>query len=398
MSGSNSQDWNLNGVPHSYNNGEGSRIVQSGGPTQVTMSWSLSYGARSNQAAVAIEPAPSDSSETTVYYYANKELVAKKDNSGNKTYIHSDHLGSTSVVTNQAGSVVESTKYDPWGEIVSGGTTNKFLYTGQEHDGETGLHYYNARYYNPDIRRFTQADPIIQNVYDPQMLNRYSYVRNNPLRYTDPSGNLIFPAIVSAIRNILGGNNSKPAPPKQAKPDAGVHKPTSGGSVPLSKVTGASSSNSGNSNSMRPQAPAGVNINQNIKEAERHKINLSIFEINKPHTQTKNAYNALWFVNKVRPGGDWDYKNKYGGQYENFGNFNYGATGKASGYPTFALQSMAGVVQQLRGINNSINKDPMIPTSGVPFLSYPYGDAAMNGRSIDQEMTRSGADYYDQHW
>ncbi len=191
ISGSASQDWTLNGVPNSYNNGEGSHIAQSGGPTQVSMSWGLSYGARSNHAAVALEPAPSSSIETTVYYYANKELVAKKDNSGNKTYFHNDHLGSTSVVTNQAGSVVETTTYDPWGEIISGSTASKFLYTGQEHDGETGLHYYNARYYNPDIRRFTQPDSLIQEVHNPQNLNRYSYVWNNPLKYTDPTGNCV---------------------------------------------------------------------------------------------------------------------------------------------------------------------------------------------------------------
>ena len=78
--------------------------------------------------------------------------------------------------------MVESTTYDPRGEIKSSGTASKFLYTGQERDSETNLHYYNARYYDPHIRRFTQPDDIIQDVYDPQSLNRYSYVRNNPLR------------------------------------------------------------------------------------------------------------------------------------------------------------------------------------------------------------------------
>jgi RHS repeat-associated protein len=129
--------------------------------------------------------------ETTVYYFANKELVGKKDNSGNRTYIHNDHLGSTSIVTNSGGSLVESTSYDPWGEVLAGGTQSKFGYTGQEHDSETGLDYYNFRYYNSDIRRFAQPDDIIQDWYNPQDLNRYSYVRNNPLRYTDPTGHAV---------------------------------------------------------------------------------------------------------------------------------------------------------------------------------------------------------------
>ncbi|HMS22823.1 MAG TPA: RHS repeat-associated core domain-containing protein, partial [Candidatus Levybacteria bacterium] len=51
--------------------------------------------------------------------------------------------------------------------------------------------YYNARYYSSDMRRFTQPDDIIQDVYNPQSLNRYSYVLNNPLKYTDPSGHIV---------------------------------------------------------------------------------------------------------------------------------------------------------------------------------------------------------------
>ena len=80
----------------------------------------------------------------------------------------------------------------------SGGAASKFQYTGQERDAETGLHYYNARYYDPHIRRFTQPDDIIQNVYNPQGLNRYSYVWNNPLKYIDPTGHI----------NILNYNNA----------------------------------------------------------------------------------------------------------------------------------------------------------------------------------------------
>jgi len=62
-------------------------------------------------------------------------------------------------------------------------------YTDQELDAETGLYNYNARLYDPGIGMFICADPIVPGGgYDPQMLNRYSYVRNNPLIYVDPSG------------------------------------------------------------------------------------------------------------------------------------------------------------------------------------------------------------------
>jgi len=59
--------------------------------------------------------------------------------------------------------------------------------TGKEDDG-TGLYYYGARYYDPEIGRFTQPDSYVQAPFDPQSLNRYAYCRNNPLIYIDPTG------------------------------------------------------------------------------------------------------------------------------------------------------------------------------------------------------------------
>ncbi len=59
---------------------------------------------------------------------------------------------------------------------------------GQTHDGSTGLMHYNARYYDPLVGRFISADTIVPNPANPQDLNRYTYVRNNPVRYTDPTG------------------------------------------------------------------------------------------------------------------------------------------------------------------------------------------------------------------
>lgn len=128
--------------------------------------------------------------ENTTYYWINGQLTAKKHHDGSRYYYHNDHLGSSTVITNASGTLVEETKYDPWGAVLSGGTKSKFLYTGQENDSETNLHYYNARYYDPHIRRFTQPDDIVQDIYNPQSLNRYSYVFNNPLRYTDPTGHI----------------------------------------------------------------------------------------------------------------------------------------------------------------------------------------------------------------
>jgi len=128
--------------------------------------------------------------DTRYMYDGDGTLVARKDSDGKVFYYHADHLGSTSLVTDAAGKVVEETTYLPFGEIVDGGVQEKFLYNGKEKDG-SGLYYYGARYYDPLLKRFTQADTVIPDVYDPQLLNRYSYVRNNPYSYTDPDGHLL---------------------------------------------------------------------------------------------------------------------------------------------------------------------------------------------------------------
>ena len=134
---------------------------------------------------------PNGTTENITYFKVNDEVVAKKNPDGSYTYFHNDHLGSSSVLTNQSGQVVEKTSYEPYGEVKTGGTNSKWGYTGQEKDLETGLNYYDARYYDPHIHRFTQPDTLLPDIYDPQLLNRYAYVRNNPLKYTDPSGNIL---------------------------------------------------------------------------------------------------------------------------------------------------------------------------------------------------------------
>ncbi len=87
--------------------------------------------------------------------------------------------------------VVESTSYTPYGSIISGGNQSRYDYTGQEYDSVIGDYDYHARRYKAEWGKFLQPDTILPNVYDPQQLNRYSYVRNNPYKYTDPDGHII---------------------------------------------------------------------------------------------------------------------------------------------------------------------------------------------------------------
>jgi RHS repeat-associated protein len=186
-----------------------------------------------------------------VYYYAGGKPIAMRvmpagDNTGTLYYLHSDHLGSTSVTTcgsgacGTAGSVVARQWYYPYGAVRGsvGTLPTQRTFTGQYSD-PTGLMYFNARYYSQTLGRFVSADTAVpdgdkasivpltvdfhepqflaqlnaENRYtlkhgfwfqlsveekreakvqrgplNPQALNRFSYVLGNPLKYTDPTG------------------------------------------------------------------------------------------------------------------------------------------------------------------------------------------------------------------
>ncbi len=111
--------------------------------------------------------------------------------SGTLYYLLSDHLGSTSIVTNASGAKVAEMRYKAWGEVryTSGIVPTDRTYTGQRSEMESiGLMFYNARWYDPYLARFAQADSIVPG--GAQGLDRYAYVRNSPLNYVDPSGHV----------------------------------------------------------------------------------------------------------------------------------------------------------------------------------------------------------------
>ncbi|MCY1020499.1 RHS repeat-associated core domain-containing protein [Pyxidicoccus sp. MSG2] len=113
-------------------------------------------------------------------------------------YLHPDHLGSVETVTDATGAVVGRSKYEPFGQrrrpddltvpqtAVSGTVRNGF--TGHEHDDELRLINMRGRMYDPQLGHFLSPDPFVQAPLFSQSFNRYSYVFNNPLRFTDPSG------------------------------------------------------------------------------------------------------------------------------------------------------------------------------------------------------------------
>jgi RHS repeat-associated protein len=107
-------------------------------------------------------------------------------------YYHTDSLGSSNVLTDRSGNVVQHYEYATFGQTSFTDNNSAFpvsnRYTGQIADDETGLYYYGGRYYDPGLGRFIQPDPDVPDPTDSQSLNRYSYCRNNPLNATDPTG------------------------------------------------------------------------------------------------------------------------------------------------------------------------------------------------------------------
>ena len=113
----------------------------------------------------------------------------KIGDSGAKKYWYvTDHVGSVRAVTDKDGKKVWSADYLAFGKQFDKSSNSDFeelhSFTGKEFDPDTGLHYYNARWYDVDLGRFISEDPVA----DPNNPNLYSYTANNPLRFIDPTG------------------------------------------------------------------------------------------------------------------------------------------------------------------------------------------------------------------
>jgi RHS repeat-associated protein len=228
----------------------------------------------------------------------------------------SDHQGSVRDWVNNTGVLQNHIRYDSFGKIVSQtapALNPRFTYTGREWDGEVGLYFYRARYYDPGVGRFVGEDPI---GFEAQDFNLYRYVSNSPPHYTDPQGL----------------SSCKSSPP-----------------VPL--------------------APPGAYVGANIEEARGH---------------NNFPLNLKWFYDMVKNMSPWDYKQK-GSQYADFGNFNYGVTGRAAGIPGDTLLRAAGWAQKKAGTSKREWGDP----AGKP----PYGDDPR-----DQCFIQQGIDYYDKYY
>ena len=192
---------NLSGATQSYD--AENRVSQTTSPSATTYSYD-GNGQRVQK---------SGTDGRTVYIYDALGKLAAEYSSVTTAqpcttcYLSTDHLGTTRLVTDQAGNIVSRHDFTPFGEEIGAGTAGRDShwgpfndsvaqkFTGKERDAESGLDYFGARYYGSALGRFTSPDyssdpdPVpYADLYDPQTLNLYAYVRNNPLKLTDPNG------------------------------------------------------------------------------------------------------------------------------------------------------------------------------------------------------------------
>lgn len=149
---------------------------------------------------------------TTVYVYDAMGGLAQEYGGGSNTsgrqYLVPDHLGSTRLMLSNGGTVQSRTDYYPFGQEIEADSTyrtaglgyqskpaadadwQRVRFTGKQRDAETGLDYFETRYLSSAQGRFTSPDPLLSSGRpdQPQSWNRYSYVLNNPLKFTDPTG------------------------------------------------------------------------------------------------------------------------------------------------------------------------------------------------------------------
>jgi RHS repeat-associated protein len=175
------------GISYTYD-ADGMRVKKSGG----TLYW------RGTGSDPLVESPISGKTFTEEYIFFNGKRIARRDvSTGDVYYYFSDHLGSADTITNASGSIEEQSDYYPFGGevVVAGSDPNTYKFTGKQRDTETGNDYFGARYYASNFGRFLTPDWAAKptavpyaHFGNPQSLNLYSYVQNNPTTTSDPDG------------------------------------------------------------------------------------------------------------------------------------------------------------------------------------------------------------------
>jgi RHS repeat-associated protein len=170
----------VGGVTSSYHyDGDGKRTSKTVGTTTTNYVYDVGDGL----------PVVLDDGARKYVYGAGLAYSIDKTSAAVQVY-HTDGLGSVPAISDSTGSVVQTYQTDEFGvpAMTQGSGSQPFAYVGEQRDPENGLIYLRARMFDPAVGRFLQRDSRYGTLYDSQSLNRHSYVRNNPLRFTDRTG------------------------------------------------------------------------------------------------------------------------------------------------------------------------------------------------------------------
>jgi RHS repeat-associated protein len=164
--------------------GDGNRVLQS------TSSGTYSY---TNDVALGLPVVLNEAGPDGIINYTYGLNLIEEQSPYFNNFYGFDGVGSVAGLTDVSGGVVTTYKYDAWGnsqESGSAGLRNKFRFTGEGLDPETGLYFLRSRYLDTAFGNFTTQDRFKGFPQKPATTNHYSYVANNPLRFRDPSGML----------------------------------------------------------------------------------------------------------------------------------------------------------------------------------------------------------------
>lgn len=221
--GSNSFSWNYrNRLIDTNNNGTSTHYLYDFNDQRVQQDVKIGASATSSTKYFSKLFETKGATTTLYVFLPNGELLATVEGNGSatSTYIaHTDHQGSTNVMSDKNGALAQLNTYYPFGakrnnEIPANGIVNERGFIGQYEDAVVQLSYLNARYYDITRGQFASQDPLVQKIgldlkavqqllLDPQLQNYYSYARNNPINLSDPSGEATIGQLLSQISALL---------------------------------------------------------------------------------------------------------------------------------------------------------------------------------------------------
>jgi len=359
-------------------------------------------------------------SQTTTYVYDGFGQLAAEYSSGatptppcTTCFLTYDYLGNVRMVTDAQAKIIARHDFAPFGQEITSGTAGRgtewgsttdvdMKFTGQIRDQELGEDFFNARYLAIALGRFNSPDPgnAGASLGSSQSWNGYGYALNNPLRFVDPTGRYCIyvggdEGDTTDRHNYEDDENGGPSCAElfasdpqstsvNASPDPIETVPAPGFFGPGQTIGGpAMPAENGKTCPAVPLAPSNANLDANLTDASsRNPVNGGV---NPQSGSYVNPASTLsWFNNQVNYGGPWDYKVQ-GSQYEDFGNFNYGATGTAAGFDAGTLLRAAGYAQRHHPESQQFPGDPGNPASillNSKGGKSPFGDNPQNQQII----------------